>query len=150
MFDLSSIPLMFFSLFGGEEMRTERVEISGPVSITAYHVEIADTPFHHLKGLMHRRTIPTNGGMLFIYDEQRSVQMWMKNVAFTLDMLFVDQCGMIVEIRHQAQPNDSTVIASSVPVRAVLELPGGASKRAQIRPGAQISWNGADQVFQQC
>lgn len=111
---------------------------TGP-GVACFEVEIADTHFSRARGLMHRDTLGANEGMLFVYDRDRPVTFWMKNVAFPLDLMFIDSSGRIAHIVEEAEPDSTAPIASGVAVGAVLEIRGGASRRAQIRPGHTVS-----------
>lgn len=107
----------------------------GPVCLS---VEVADTSWSRAKGLMYREALDEESGMLFVYDRPRTVTFWMKNVAFPLDLLFIDASGEVVRIVDHAAPDDWTPIPSRDAVSSVLEIAGGASKRAQIREGANV------------
>ena len=107
--------------------------------VACFEVEIAETHWSRAKGLMHRDALDANEGMLFVYERDRPVTFWMKNVAFPLDLLFIDSSGRIAYIVEEAAPDSNAPIASGVAVGSVLELRGGASRRAQIRPGDTVS-----------
>ena len=66
------------------------------------------------------------------------VSFWMKNVSFPLDIIFVNQAGVIIKIYEDATPFDPTPIPSGGAVLSVLEIQGGASKRAQISLGDSV------------
>lgn len=135
--DLISIPALVISLFS-TEMETANISIRTEQVAYRWQVEIADGPFSQIRGLMGRQSLAQDRGMLFLYDSDRRVQFWMKDVAFPLDMLFADRCGVILHIHEDAKPGSETLIDPGLEVRMVLEVPGGASKSAQIRPGHQI------------
>ncbi len=109
-------------------------------SQTFFLVEIADGLFSRARGLMFRENLPENSGMLFIYNEEVEVPFWMKNVSFPLDLVFANFNGHIVSIHRDAPPFDLTQIRSRSPFSSVLEINAGASKRAQIKLGDQMSW----------
>lgn len=106
-----------------------------------YHfdVQVADTPARQAIGLMFRRELRPDRGMLFDFSPGRVVRMWMKNTFIPLDMLFVDDAGNIVSIDVMAEPLSLSPRGPSVPVRAVLELAGGACSRLGIRVGDRLS-----------
>jgi uncharacterized membrane protein (UPF0127 family) len=103
-----------------------------------YHVEIADTHYLRAKGLMHRKSMPQNHGMLFIFEKPRIISMWMKNTHIPLDMLFVDKNGIIRHIHENAKPFDETIISSVVPVSFVIELNAGQVKEKNIQTLNQV------------
>ncbi len=151
MVNLSAIPAAFIALISGGNMEQVPVTIETIKGDAQYNVEIADDPFEQIRGLMYRDNLPSNAGMLFVYEADISVRYWMKNVAFPLDMIFIDRCAMITQIHRNAQPGDPTIIASNDPVRAVLEIRGNASKSAQMRIGDKLKlpWENAAK-FEDC
>ena len=68
-----------------------------------YKVEIADTPEKQEKGLMGRKSLPEDQGMLFIYDEPQDLSYWMKNTLISLDIIFIDDDMEVVSVK-QGQP----------------------------------------------
>jgi uncharacterized membrane protein (UPF0127 family) len=103
-----------------------------------FQVELADTPEARGRGLMFRRSLPAEHGMLFDFGEPRPVAMWMRNTFISLDMLFIDQKGQITKIVPNTVPFSEEVIASDGPMRAVLELRGGVTAAKGIDPGDRI------------
>lgn len=107
----------------------------GKVSL---EVEIADTDPERMQGLMHRTDLPENRAMLFVFDETRSIMMWMKNTPLPLDMVFVAQNGTIAAIRENTEPFSEAIISSTVPVRYVVELRAGTAKRLGLAIGEPV------------
>jgi len=103
-----------------------------------FAVEFAHTPEQLSFGLMFRRALPRDAGMLFNYARPQKVAMWMKNTLIPLDMLFIDTSGRIVHIRQRAVPGSLEAISSKVPVRGVLELNGGTVSRLGITLGDKV------------
>ncbi len=103
-----------------------------------FKVEIAQTPEQMTQGLMFRRSLAPDAGMLFDYKQPTAATMWMRNTLIPLDMLFVDTEGRIVNIHQRAVPQSLDVIAAAAPVRAVIELNGGTAARLGIEPGDQV------------
>jgi uncharacterized protein len=111
------------------------VSATGPHRFT---VEVAETPGQMEQGLMFRRTMAPDAGMLFDYKEPTVATMWMRNTLIPLDMLFVDEQGRIINIHERAIPQSLDVIAAAAPVRAVIELNGGTAARLGIAPGDRV------------
>ena len=111
------------------------VSATGPHRFT---VEVAETPEQMEQGLMFRRTMAADAGMLFDYKTPVVATMWMRNTLIPLDMLFVDAHGAIVSIHERAVPQSLDVIAAAAPVRAVIELNGGTAARLGIAVGDQV------------
>ncbi len=103
-----------------------------------FTVELAKTPEQLSFGLMFRRSLPRDAGMLFDYERPQRVAMWMKNTLIPLDMLFIDKSGRIVHIRKRAVPGSLDAISSKVAVRGVLELNGGTVSRLGIARGDKV------------
>ncbi|MCF4098237.1 DUF192 domain-containing protein [Maritalea mediterranea] len=107
----------------------------GDIPIT---VEVVDTPESRRKGLMFRTKMPRDEGMLFDFKESREVSFWMRNTFIPLDMIFIDEQGVIKHIHQNAIPQDPTAIPSKYPVRFVLEINGGLSSQYGLKPGDQV------------
>jgi uncharacterized protein len=103
-----------------------------------FMVELAETPEQMEQGLMFRRSLAPDAGMLFDFKQPTVATMWMRNTLIPLDMLFVDQQGLIVNIAQRAVPESDQTIAAVKPVRVVIELNGGTAERLGIKPGDRV------------
>jgi uncharacterized membrane protein (UPF0127 family) len=103
-----------------------------------FQVEIARTREELMQGLMYRRKLAPDAGMLFLYPRPRRVAMWMKNTLIPLDILFLDRMGRIRHIHERAVPGSLQSIGPDQKVAAVLEINGGAVKRLGIAEGDRI------------
>ena len=101
-------------------------------------VEIARTPKQLAFGLMFRRSLSPEEGMLFDYRHPQNVAMWMKNTLIPLDMLFIDASGRIINIHERAVPGSLESIPSREPVLGVLELNGGTVSRYGLSLGDKV------------
>lgn len=108
---------------------------AGPVE---FDVELALTPSDRATGLMHRQSMPEMQGMLFRFDRTRMVVMWMKNTPLPLDMIFIDENGVVAGVARDTEPFSEAVIPSPGPVRYVLELNSGAAQRHGIAAGDRV------------
>ena len=99
---------------------------------------LAETPAQQRRGLMHVRDVPDGWGMLFVYEGEREVSMWMKNTHVSLDMLFIRDDGTIASIATDTRPLSLESIRSGEPVDRVLELKAGTVKRWGIKPGDRL------------
>ncbi|AOF88481.1 DUF192 domain-containing protein [Sinorhizobium sp. RAC02] len=104
----------------------------------AFTVELAVTPRQREQGLMNRRDMAADHGMLFAFGETRQVFMWMKNTYLPLDMLFLAKDGKVRAIKENAEPLSESIIDSQGPIDYVLELNGGTVKRLGIRAGNRV------------
>ena len=103
-----------------------------------FTVELAKTPAQQQQGLMFRREMALDAGMLFLYDRDGPIHMWMKNTLIPLDMLFIQADGRIAHIAERTVPFSEDTISSRRRVRAVLELNGGTADRLGIQVGDRI------------
>jgi len=113
-----------------------------PVTI---HAEVARDPASQRHGLMERRALSADAGMLFLMPEERVQQFWMKNCYIPLDMIFADHDGRVVHVVHDAQPCpemrvDCPTYSSGVPAAVVLEVPAGTAERHHIEGGSRLRW----------
>ncbi len=107
-------------------------------------IEIADDPKERSKGLMYRKSLPQNSGMLFIFENERNVSFWMKNTLIPLDMIFIAENGTITEIKQNIQPCESDPCESypsNEPTKYVLEVNANFSKENNIQVGDKLEWN---------
>ncbi len=101
-------------------------------------VELATTPEQQQQGLMFRRDMAADAGMLFVYGRVRVVSMWMRNTYIPLDMLFIADDGTIVRIVERTIPLSLKTISSGEPVRGVLEMNGGTAARLGLKRGDRV------------
>ena len=99
-----------------------------------FTIEIADTLAERSNGLMFRETMADDHGMLFVFENTRPVGFWMRNAPMPLDLIFVAEDGKVAAVLP-GEPFSEAVISPDVPVRFVLELKQGLSKRFGIEPG---------------
>ena len=103
-----------------------------------FTVEIAETYDQRARGLMFRKEMADHNGMLFFFEENRVVTMWMKNTYIPLDIIFIDQRGIIVHIAKSTVPHSLDVISSHEPVISVLELNAGVTNSLDIHVGDKV------------
>lgn len=128
-----------FSLGAATQFPTDHLAIVGADGRRhEYAVEVASTPEQLTQGLMFRRQMAANAGMIFDFQLSKPVSMWMKNTLIPLDMVFVDQRGIITGIAERAVPQSLDIISSPGPARAVIELNGGAAQAAGIKAGDRV------------
>ena len=101
-------------------------------------VELAVTAAEQMKGLMFRKSMDNNAGMLFIFDRDETRHFWMRNTLIPLDMIFIDNKYIVVDIHRGAKPLDETVISSRKPARYVLEVNSGKADKCRIKPGTTV------------
>jgi uncharacterized protein len=103
-----------------------------------FTIEEAKTPEQMTQGLMYRRALPADAGMLFEYEHPQPAAFWMKNTLIPLDMLFIGADGTVLDIHERAVPLSLEPIGTDQPVLAVLELNGGTVSRLGIKRGDRV------------
>ncbi len=101
-------------------------------------VEVAGDEESRSRGLMYRKSLAANAGMLFDFHDVRFRSFWMKNTPIALDILFIRADGTVSSIAANAKPYSERDIPSREPVRAVLEIKGGRAAALEIFPGAKV------------
>ncbi|WP_022726918.1 DUF192 domain-containing protein [Fodinicurvata sediminis] len=104
-----------------------------------FQVELARTASERAQGLMYRRSMDEDAGMLFIYPRAQHISMWMKNTFIPLDMLFINEDGNIIRIAERTVPHSTQSIPSGGRARAVLEINAGMSDRLGISEGDRVN-----------
>lgn len=104
-----------------------------------FSVEVMRNQQDRSKGLMFRKYLAPDAGMLFDFDDPRPVSMWMKNTYISLDMLFISKEGVVHKIAENTTPHSTEIISSNSQVKYVLEINGGASAKLGIKPGNRVT-----------
>lgn len=107
-------------------------------SSSELQVEIADDDEKRMRGLMFRTDLPQNSAMLFVFERPRMITMWMRNTPLPLDMLFLDEQGIVKNIHKNAQPFSESLISSGIEASFVVELHAGDSDRLGIQKGDKV------------
>lgn len=116
----------------------EPLTIVGRGGTHAFSVEVMRDDAGRSRGLMFRRTMAPESGMLFDFERDAPVAMWMKNTYLPLDMLFIRRDGTIARVAADTEPLSTRVIASGEPVLAVLELNAGTAAKLGIKAGDRV------------
>ena len=105
-----------------------------------FTVMVARTPAEQAAGLMFRKSLGPQEGMIFPYDPPQEVGFWMKNTLIPLDMIFIRADGRIARIAARTRPQSLEPVLSLEPVASVLEIRGGRSEELGIREGNRVEW----------
>ena len=93
------------------------------------------------KGLMFRKNpLHYNEGMLFPMKKNNINSMWMKNTYISLDMIFIDENGIVSSIEKNTEPQSLKTIRSEKPIKYVLELAKGTTDQIKLIEGDHIYW----------
>ena len=120
------------------ETDLESLDVVTAKGTAHFDVEVADTDRSRAKGLMNRKSLAPDRGMLFDFKTEREVAFWMRNTFIPLDMVFIQADGRVLSITRNAVPFDETPLPSGGPVRGVLEIPGGRAAEVGIQPGDRV------------
>ena len=123
---LQTVPLTIRSATGGHR----------------FTVEVARTPEEQRTGLMFRRSLAGDRGMIFPFASPQEAAFWMKNTLIPLDMIFIRADRTIARIAANTTPGSLQPVPAGEPVVAVLELRGGRAAELGIRAGDRVEWPG--------
>jgi uncharacterized membrane protein (UPF0127 family) len=105
----------------------------------SFTVELATESGEQAQGLMFRRQLAADRGMLFIYQQPRIISMWMKNTFISLDMVFLDADWRVIRVVERTEPFSTAPISSGGPAIAVLELNAGTARKIGLNRGDQAT-----------
>ena len=131
------------AVFAAHAIKVEPLEVVTRHGARHFTVEVAETSAQQERGLMFRRHLGPDRGMLFDFHAPQTVSFWMKNTLIPLDIIFINPDGRIEAIAANAKPLSEDLIPSGGPILAVLELRGG--RAAEI--GAQIGDSVHERMF---
>jgi len=143
------IPVLFITLFGylypyPVYAKDKVVAFYGDdeKKLCSFKVELVSTPWEQERGLMFRKSLGKNAGMLFIYNGNEIRFFWMKNTFIPLDIVFIDSKFIVADIYRSAKPHDETTIASKAQARYVLEINEGTADRCNLKAGIKVAFTG--------
>jgi uncharacterized membrane protein (UPF0127 family) len=116
----------------------EKLQIVTASGTHDFSVEVMRTPSELEHGLMFRRFLPQDRGMLFDFKTEKPVMMWMKNTYLPLDMVFISKSGRVVGIAENAEPFSEKIIPSGAPTYSVLEINAGIAAKIDLKIGDEI------------
>ena len=141
LFGLAALALLVWAGVVGRAAAadTQILEIASKSGVHVFAVELAATDAERSRGLMFRKSLPAGHGMLFDFKQDQMIAMWMRNTYISLDMIFIRSDGTIARIAQNTEPLSERIISSGSPVRAVLEVIGGTSRRLGLAPGDRVA-----------
>ncbi len=116
----------------------ETLEIVTASGTHEFSVEVMRSEPQRERGLMFRRYLPQNRGMLFDFGAERPVMMWMKNTYLPLDMIFIGRTGKVVGLAKNTEPLSEKIIPSGAPALGVLEVNAGTADRIGLKIGDSV------------
>lgn len=118
--------------------KLEVVEIVTTKGRARFQVEIAATQAEQRRGLMFRKSLAPDRGMLFTYTKPQAAAFWMKNTLIPLDIIYIAPTGRVLSIVRNAQPHNETPLPSGGAILGVLEIAGGRAAQLGILPGDRV------------
>lgn len=109
-------------------------------TLTTIDIEIADTEQERLRGLMGRRSLGYDKGMLFIFDSVDEEGMWMKNTPLPLDIVFVAPDSQVINIARRTTPFSETTIEPEAPKKFVVEVRARFANRFGLTDSTHVRW----------
>jgi uncharacterized membrane protein (UPF0127 family) len=116
----------------------DKLEIVTSTGVHDFSVELARNDAEREKGLMYRRFMPADRGMLFDFKREEPVMFWMKNTYIPLDMIFISKAGTVISIAADTEPLSERLIPSGGPCYGVLEVNGGIAASISLKPGDKV------------
>lgn len=104
-------------------------------------IEIADDEYQIQTGLMYRKSMKANRGMLFVFKHEKQLSFYMKNTEFALDIIFINNAKKIVSITKNTTPFEYTSLPSVSPARYVLEVNAGRTDDWNLAIGDMVEWS---------
>jgi len=102
-------------------------------------VSVVSTPETRARGLGGRTGLASDEGMLFAFDSDAKYMFWMKDMLFSIDILWLSDDGVVVDIRENVSPATyPKIFTPNVPARYVLELPAGFVKTYNVGLGDTV------------
>ena len=119
----------------------EKIEVSIYNKNITFNVEVAKTTEERRTGLMYRKKLLNNEGMLFVFPREQIIQLWMKNTYIPLDVIFISENKVIVDIKKNMEKLSETIVKSRVKSRYALEFNTGLINKLDIEIGDKVLFN---------
>ena len=130
-----------FFLISFYTFSNEKIEVSIYNKNITFNVEVAKTIEERRIGLMYRKKLLNNEGMLFIFPGEKIIQLWMKNTYIPLDENFISENKVIVDIKKNMEKLSETIVKSKVRSRYALEFNAGLINKLDIEIGDKVLFN---------
>ena len=130
-----------FFLISFYTFSNEKIDVSIYNKNITFNVEVAKTIEERRTGLMYRKKLLNNEGMLFIFPREKIIQLWMKNTYIPLDVIFISENKVIVDIKKNMEKLSETIVKSKVKSRYALEFNAGLINKLDIKIGDKVLFN---------
>ena len=133
---ISILLLLLSPLLNADE--TIKIIIKNSIKEIYFNAEVAEKKIDREKGLMFRKNLNINEGMLFIFPIESKINMWMKNTLISLDIIFISKNNKIVDIINNTKVMSKDILTSSVKSKYALEINAGLVQKLDIKIGNNI------------
>ena len=130
-----------FFLISFYTFSNEKIEVNIYNKNITFNVEVAKTIEERRTGLMYRKKLYNNEGMLFIFPREKIIQLWMKNTYIPLDVIFISKNKVIVDIKKNMEKLSETIVKSKVKSKYALEFNAGLINKLDIEIGDKVLFN---------
>lgn len=117
----------------------EPLSVRTDKGVKNFQVEIADSAREQQYGLMCRKALAPDRGMLFLFGAETPRVFWMRNTLIPLDIIYIGANGRVVSISRNVRPLDESGAPSAGPAKFVLELAAGRAAEIGLLPGDRIT-----------
>ena len=133
--------ILNFFLISFYTFSNEKIEVSIYNKNITFNVEVAKTIEERRTGLMYRKKLLNNEGMLFIFPREKIIQLWMKNTYIPLDVIFISENKVIVDIKKNMEKLSETIVKSKVKSKYAFEFNAGLINKLDIEIGDKVLFN---------
>lgn len=124
-----------------KEGELEFLKKDGQTIISKIDIEIADNTPERMQGLMYRKSMDENRGMLFIFQDNEQRGFYMRNTVIPLDIIFLDSVRQVLKIIKNTTPFSERTLESGSPAKYVVEVNAGYTERHGIKEGDKIKFS---------
>ena len=124
-----------------KEGELEFLSKDGKTIISKIDIEIADNTPERMQGLMYRKSMDENRGMLFVFQNNEQRGFYMKNTIIPLDIIFLDSAKQVLKIFKNTTPFSERTLESGMPAKFVVEVNAGYTDRYGIKDGDRIKFS---------
>ena len=133
--------ILYFFIVSFYTFSNEKIDVNIYNKNIIFNVEVAKTIEERRIGLMYRKKLLNNEGMLFIFPREKIIQLWMKNTYIPLDVIFISENKVIVDIKKNMEKLSETIVKSKVKSRYALEFNAGLINKLNIEIGDKVLFN---------
>ena len=119
------------------------IEAEATIASCVFYLEVADTSQERARGLMGRKSLEKDRGILFVFQSEQTLSFWMRNTLIPLDILFIDEDLTVVDVQsmrpeHEAAGDSPPIHTSAAPALYAIEINEGIAAECGIEPGASV------------